>query len=128
MYKLSFDTDAQLFCIEMEGFWSPLTMARFHAEVVVKGVAFRGRHGRYGMLVDCTRYPVQSGSVIDAFGPLLRRAQSRGISPIAVVVESTLCKLQAERLLPDKSIRVFTAVATARGWIKDVRAGSSKAA
>ena len=117
MYTIRFDPQEHVLHLTLSDFWTEATLALFTAEMVAKATALR-RDGRpYGVLSDSRNFPVQSPAVAQGFERLMAAGAKAGAGPTAVVVASTLNKLQAERSLAGGRVRVFLDEGEARAWL-----------
>lgn len=118
VYNIFFDSDARILHLVLEDFWTPDTLARFAGDLLEQ-IAAAARHGRFAMLSDSSRFPVQSPEVAQGFERLLASGAERHNGAVAIVVASVLNKLQAERSLRAPHIKVFLDADKARAWLAE---------
>lgn len=123
-FAIAFDRQARLLRLTLNGLWSPLTVASFTAHLLVTATRERFVSRPVDVLSDSRRFAVQTGTVAAAFEGLMAKAANHGAGRTAIVVGSSLNKLQAERTLASPNVRVFLAMDEAEQWL----AGSTAAA
>ena len=94
-------------------------MNRFAVDLLAATAQAEG-DGPFVIFSDCRNYPVQSAEVSEGWIALLG-ADTRVTQPYAVLVGSTLGKLQAERLLGAPNLRVFLLEDEATAWLGERR-------
>jgi len=102
MYSISYDPDHSLIRVELRGFWSVEMVDRYcnALQELIGSLAAEGK--RFGLLIEAREYPLQNPEVSERF--LTRTADwpPPGEGPVvgvAMIVASTLSKLQAERTI-----------------------------
>ena len=120
MYTIKFDASTRTLHLELEGFWSVGTLTAFAAELLVKTTALNLRYGKFAILSDSTRFPVQSSAVSAGFERIRERGAQLHKGHTAVVVGSVLNKMQAERSLRGPHVRVFLSANDAKRWLAEV--------
>ncbi len=117
MYEIDFDPVRKLLVLRTEGFWSLGTLAAFAAAALARGAIARARYGRYAILADSRKLPVQSAEVARALDAVVSKSLALSDAPYACVVGSMLVKLQAERVLNRPNCRVFLDMDEATAWL-----------
>jgi len=116
IYRIAYDPDRNLLTATCRGFWSPEDIGPYR---VAMGRFVRIGHTKHGMircLVDRRKCPAQVGEVVD----LIREAvvaSVRDSDCFALVVTSTLVKMQARRAFELKRIKVFEETEPAMAWL-----------
>ncbi|WP_374943956.1 hypothetical protein [Sphingomonas sp.] len=118
-FDVAFDRSARLLRWTMRGFWTMADVAAFAG-------AMRAAIGHLGApphrsdgLCDSREFPVQSGPVSAALGEIDRIGSATRQGRFAIVVGSTMNKLQAERTLKGEGVRVFLSMQEAEAWLQD---------
>lgn len=117
MFQFSYDPDRILMNVVQRGFWSLADFRAFEAEFLKRHVAIRRTHRNYRVIAECRDFPVQSAEVGEAFAVLFEKLMDENRGPYAIVVGSTLNKIQAKRALPQPNVRVFTSPDEAMAWV-----------
>ena len=117
MYDIRFDARKRILRLRLEGFWTPVTLARFMADLKAEATKVRASHGGFATLSDSRDFPVQSPEVAGGFAALMQGGGAGQAGPTAIVVASVLNKIQAERALNTPSVKVFLALEDAQRWL-----------
>jgi hypothetical protein len=117
MYSIRYDAGTRILHLQLEGFWTVATLARFTAELVLHTAKLKLRHIDYAVLSDSSRFAIQSPAVSQGFERIMSKGADSHRGPTAVVVASRLNKLQAERTLKGDRVRIFLVEAEARAWL-----------
>ena len=115
-YAIDFDPMAERLSLRLEGFWNDATADAFGTALREQIAAILKTTSRFDTLSDATAFPVQSASVSTKFGSLMYALGTARHGRIAVVVASTLNKLQAERALGN-AVAVFLDRCAACAWL-----------
>jgi hypothetical protein len=102
-FSIRIDAGEKLFVIELSGFWDIETVERFGSAIAVALRAMKTagcRPGEHVALVDNTRLNVQSQDVVQRFEDLIA-SRLNTARRVAVIVSSTLLKMQAKRVGPN---------------------------
>ena len=124
MYSIRYDTRERVLHLQLEGFWTVATLARFAAELIARATTLKLRRIGYAVLSDSTRFAIQSPTVSQGFEQLMARGAQAHDGPTAIVVASQLNKMQAERTLKGERVRVFLTEADARAWLAEEMAAA----
>ncbi|KQM22570.1 hypothetical protein ASE73_13730 [Sphingomonas sp. Leaf24] len=118
-FTIRIDPARKLLDIDLRGLWDPAIVVRFRdalATMLARLPALGCPLGQQVTLFDMTQFAVQPREVL----PLLEQiAANPGVSSrrIAIVVNSTLLKMQAKRLAPN--IALFEAREPALAWLAE---------
>lgn len=106
-----------IICVETKGFWTIEEADRYLAELTGHVEKMRREQGYALVLVDGREGVVQAPPVMERVSGiqsiLIRDPRDRA----AYVVESSLAKLQAQRLSTSEQLKVFLSPSAARTWI-----------
>lgn len=117
MYQFSYDPDRALLSIVQEGYWSMPEYLAYELDYIGHHERIRSRQKHYRVIADCRNYPVQSLEVSQAFGLLFQRLMADNHAHNAIIVGSTLNRIQAKRAIPQANVQVFTDVEEAMVWL-----------
>lgn len=126
MFLIRFDEEELLLTATLEGYWDMETYTAYAAELFQTQASIRKRFDRFTMLVDTSRYPVQSAEVSDAFQRNFADFITRDPIPVAIVAASMLNKQQVKRIFPYTNVHVFWNVEDARQWLLEEASGPSE--
>lgn len=121
MYDMEFDAQNGTVRLRLTGLWTAETMTRFHEALLALTRRLERSHPTFVILSDCRTYPVQSSDVMLGWSRLLGAGRNLVHRPYAIVVGSTLNKLQAQRALDAPNITVFTDMDHAEEWLSTHR-------
>ena len=116
-YTIGFDPATRRLSLRLVGFRSDATMDAFASELRTTIERIATTSARFDTLSDAGAFPIQSSGVAAKFGQLMHGLGAARHDRIAVLVASTLNKLQAERALGGDSVRVFLKHDDARAWL-----------
>lgn len=120
-YAIEFDKAARLLRLRLSGFWTEDVLRRFAADLLA-AVQSAGAAGTpFDVLSDTSRFPVQSTEVAQGFERIMQAGASMHQGRTAIVVASTLNKIQAERIFTEPTVRIFTAAEEAARWLERPR-------
>lgn len=114
MYQIMARPELNLLEVDLGGLMSVAEVGEYMAALRSAFVASRLRAG-YRLLIDVSRCPVQSQEMVGAM-----RAHMGGFPKagrIAMVVGSSLAKMQVRRLMTQSYARIFTDALEARDWV-----------
>jgi hypothetical protein len=117
MYSFAFDDATGVLQASAGGFWSAEDADRFREELRARAVDAKQRSGRLRLLVDGTGSQVQKPEVTNRLATLAADLIQSPRDRIAVVVGSSLIKMQAERILQSDGAQAFLSSAQARAWL-----------
>lgn len=120
-YVIRFDPVDGILHMRLEGFWTLVTLATYTARLVAETSKLRLRGRSFDILSDARGFAVQSAAVTAGFDALSRKGAASHRGRTAIVVASTLNKIQAERSLVLDKVRVFLDMQEARQWLIDGR-------
>lgn len=116
-YSFSYDEPRILLMIELNGYWSLETFNGYKQEYLAWHDKIRRRHPHYRAFGDCVNYPVQSNEVGQAYIGLFSKLLSENNGYNAILVASSLSRIQAQRLIPQSNVKVFTERKAAMDWL-----------
>ena len=123
-FEIRADVRAGIVTMVLRGFWTLETMERYGAGMLEAVAKVAARHPMFALLSDSTDFNIQSPEVGARFTAMMKAGAEMHVGPTAIVVGTTLNKLQAEHLFPDPRVRVFTDADEARRWIDAYRAAA----
>lgn len=104
----------------LEGFWTVDTVDSYWNILEDRIKRSQDAHGRLLMVMDCTRLQVQPNDVV-------ARMEERGVKlisnerdRIAVIVDSSLLKMQGKRVLDSSQIQNFGSQSEAEKWLSSL--------
>ena len=117
-FIFTLDRDRALLRVELHGFWDLATMdsyePQFHqalAELDSLGAV------RTSCLVDARDYPVQSHAITERQNWFVAKLGPLQADRAALIVATTLVRMQAARGLPEDRMRVFESETEALAWL-----------
>jgi len=116
MFAFRIDEKNKLVHVEIAGIMSVSEVERFNEELLANASAARRLFGSFRFLVDARLCPVQPAETIGSF-KLPHEVLKGGDDRYAVVLGSTLSKLQANRLSDDDRVRAFLSMDDAEAWL-----------
>jgi len=124
MFDFSFDPAAGVLQVRVAGSWTAAEVERYAREARDQFTEARKKAGNLRLLIDLGAAHVLSQELMD---PLAKAGMqySRPDDRVAMVVGSTLLKLQMRRMLGEAPVPIFLSVAEAMNWMlsdKDVGA------
>jgi hypothetical protein len=116
MFSVHLDRTQRLIRVTLEGFWDTSTIERYVAELLPCIKAAREDYDEVLVLSDARNFPVQAADVVAAFR---EGGGAFGIpwDRMAVVMTSTLAKMQGARTVSDPGTQFFTSVEDAEAWL-----------
>lgn len=117
MYSIEFDSGGGMIRVLASGFWSLVEATTFRDELAESIRDARRRCGFVRILIDASASSIQMQNVSEAFRPLQEAAIHSRNDCIAIVVGSTLVKLQARRILTSDQAGVFLTMPDAESWL-----------
>lgn len=119
VYTLEFDEQNRLLIQRASGFWDMEEFVRYEADLTAVVTRLRSDGRPFTLLFDSRDMPPQSGEVVNAFA---RMADARIMNPTgraAILVSRILSKLQADRIVQDPLVQVFSDEGEARAWLAE---------
>lgn len=116
MFVFKVDEQKKLVRLEVSGIMSVSEAEKLNEEILANASAARRQFGSFRLLVDARLFPVQPADTASSFNPpseVLKGDSDR----YAVVVGSSLSKLQADRILGDARTRTFSSLNEAESWL-----------
>jgi hypothetical protein len=117
MFTIEVDKPRQLLLIGMTGFWTQPVMDAYLNELRNHSSAMRASGGLLRVLVDMAGYPIQAQPIADGHAGALEFAERRIGAQVALVVPSTLARMQVGRVAQSTGHRVFTERSAALTWL-----------
>ena len=118
-FEITVDNDAGLIRTVLRGFWTMGDLMAFGAGMYDAVQTVAARHRVFALLSDSTGFKVQSAEVSEGFEKMTAAGAAMHSGPTAIIVGSTLNKLQADRIFTDPRVRVFIDAAEARRWVDE---------
>ena len=116
MFVFQIDEQKKIVHVEVSGIVSVAEAEKLNQELLANASAARRKFGSFRLVVDARLSPVQPADTINSFKPpreILISEDDR----YAVVVGSSLSKLQANRVLEDNRTRAFLSMNEAESWL-----------
>jgi len=118
MYSVTYDPEAGIIRMAVSGFWEVGMVDDLAAELKPALALARASCGQVLVLSDARDFPVQSAEVGMAFGKLeMETGPLR--DRMAMVVGSTLAKMQGQRAVAGSVTAFFTSVDEAEAWLAE---------
>ncbi len=127
MFHFAFESGSGILSVRVSGSWTLSEIDRYAREAGPQFAQAREQAGRLRLLVDLGATAVISQSLLD---PLARAGMqySRADDRVALVVNSTLLKLQMRRMIADAPAEIFVTLDEAAAWLTQPQARSVGAA
>jgi hypothetical protein len=119
MYEMSFDSGHALLTVTKSGFWSMADLRAFTGAFLTLDRELRRKHPGYRIFADCRAYSVQSADVSQAYTEIFDDLSTYHQGRFAIVVPSTLARMQARRAMPHAIVNVFTDPDEAMRWLDE---------
>lgn len=116
MFNFTFDPAGGILCVRVVGSWTLPEVERYAREARERFIAARQRAGFLRLLIDLSETDILSQTVID---PLAKAGMqySHPDDRVALVVSSTLLKLQMRRMMGDAPAAIFASADEAAAWL-----------
>ncbi|HZV58406.1 MAG TPA: STAS/SEC14 domain-containing protein [Sphingobium sp.] len=116
MFNFTFDPAGGILRVRVVGSWTLPEVERYAREARERFIAARQRAGLLRLLVDLSETDILSQIVID---PLAKAGMqySHPDDRVALVVSSTLLKLQMRRMMGDAPAAIFASADEAAAWL-----------
>ena len=124
MFNFSFDPSAGILQVRVAGSWTMSEIERYAREAGPQFTAARRDAGLLRLLLDLQSANILSQEMMD---PLARAGMqySRADDRVALVVQSTLLKLQMRRMLGEAPIPIYLSTREATAWLLSDMAAST---
>jgi hypothetical protein len=122
MFEIRFDEQASILRLRLEGHWNAATFANFTATLLYQVTRLRLTRRAYVLLSDSSAFAVQSPAIAAAFDRVMQNDKVPRARAIAIVVGSTLNRLQIRHTIGAPNLRVFDNRETALEWPTEVLA------
>lgn len=119
LLRISFDDAASAMRVEVQGFWDKSSALRYVGELETACRNARRRYGCVRLIVDSRQGNVLAQEVAQLFDRFEAIVDLRSDERLAVVVGSSLHRLQTARMLHRPGSRAFVDMAEAEAWIAD---------
>lgn len=116
-YRIDFSEEAYMLCLTFDGFWTPLTVARFRAEITDTVTRLSATYRTFHMLIDQRSFGVQSLDTVRNLTEIFIETGQMHAGRVAVVTSSALARMQVERNLGDPRAKVFCDLESAKSWL-----------
>lgn len=116
MFRFELQTPGILL-VETSGFWSLEEADQYLAELEERVRGLRRRQGYALVLVDGRDSAVQSAGVMERVARIQSILIEHPRDRAAYIVETSLAKLQAQRLSTTEQLKVFVSPTAARTWV-----------
>lgn len=116
MFSFSFDAAAGILCVTVMGSWTLPEVERYAREAGLQFPRARQSAGQLRLLIDLSAADVLSQALM---APLAKAGMqyARADDRVALVVGSTLLKLQMKRMIGGAPAGIFLSEREARGWL-----------
>ncbi len=128
MFEIRFDEQASILHLRLEGHWNAATFAHFTATLLYQVTRLRLTRRAYVVLSDSSAFAVQSPAIAAAFDRVMQNDKVPRARAIAIVVGSTLNRLQIRRTIEAPNLRVFDSREKALEWLTEALAQSKQTA
>lgn len=123
LFDIGLERAGHVIVVTARGFWTVADVERYNRELEPLFKASRQRFGCCCLLVDMQKISVQSTDVAQHFAAD-QKAFDRPGDKIAFVVNSSLLKMQVNRVCADDLVATFASTDEARNWlVANPRAG-----
>jgi hypothetical protein len=117
-FEIHSDHEADMVRIVVEGFWQPDDFVDFFKAISAEEAHFTSKSKTFRAMCDARTFTVQGGDVVQLFSGFFERP-GIPISRAALIISSTLLKLQVMRVIGDQRYRFFDDIHEAEAWIAD---------
>ena len=118
LYKIRFDDLLGIVRTSVQGFWNMGEAERYIRDLESVVGELRRRGERVRVLVDRRGSPFFSSAVAERFGRMNREVYGGHDDRIAIVVDSSLAKIQLGRLLTHVGSKAFLSLGAAETWLQ----------
>jgi hypothetical protein len=117
MFEFEFDALAGILVVRVLGVWTLPEVQRYGREAAGQFASARAKAGRLRLLIDCSKGHICPQDLVE---PLARAGlqHSRNDDSAALVVSSSLMKLQVKRMMTDAPVNMFVSESAAKSWLK----------
>jgi hypothetical protein len=117
MYKIEIDIDRNLIKAELEGFWTADDFEHFIADEQKALSKLKCPAGKHILLCDLSKLNVVAQDVASHLVTELNSQGPRDAAFVAIVIHSTLLKMQMQRLITRSNMVIFDDYIEAEKWI-----------
>ena len=117
MYKIEIDVDRNLIKAELEGFWTADDFEHFIADEQKALSKLKCLAGKHILLCDLSKLNVVAQDVASHLVTELNSQGPRDAAFVAIVIHSTLLKMQMQRLITRSNMVIFDDYIEAEKWI-----------
>lgn len=116
MFHFAFDSRTGILCVSVVGLWTMPEVERYAREAGPQFMQARKAVGSLRLLIDLTGTEVLSQAIIE---PLAKAGMqySRGDDRVALVVNSTLMKMQMKRMIGNAPTPIYLERGLAEAWL-----------
>ena len=115
-FSIELDRPRRAMHVTLSGFFTPEDVARYYAAVHEATAQLGGLPSRQRMLCDITGMRIQTQETVAAFSALMADPKYR-YRRVAVIIASSLARMQAQRTLGDRQARIFATREEAEAWL-----------
>ena len=131
MFEFVYEEATGILCVRVLGLWTMAEVERYGHEAAGQFAAARSRSGMLRLLVDCSAGYVCPRDLVEPLARVGMKYHQDG-DRVAVVMSSSLVKLQVRRMMEDGPRDMFGSHAEAQAWLTasagDVTFGTAAAA
>jgi hypothetical protein len=117
MYELNFNEELGLLEATLSGFWTLETVIAFQKDMAGMVMKYSRRFPKFGMLSDARELSVMSADASKAFSEGSHDFARLHHGRVAIVLETSLNKMQARRATADQEPSFFADIGDARQWL-----------
>lgn len=116
MFTFEFEPASGILCVRVAGMWTMPEVERYGREVGARFAAARAQAGALRLLIELSRTEILSQNLL---APLAEAGMrySQPDDRVAMVVTSSLMKLQMKRMVGDTPVSIFVSEGAARTWL-----------
>jgi len=127
MFKFEFDDGAGILIVRVLGVWTMPEIERYGREAGSQFRSARFKAGSLRLLVDCSGGHICPRDLVEPLGRAGMQ-HSRGDDRAAMVVGSSLSKLQVKRMSEGAPAQIFNSEREARIWLAEMAAAGRQTA
>lgn len=117
MYKIEVDIDRNLIKAELEGFWTADDFEHFIADEQAALSKLKCPAGKHIVLCDLSKLNVVAQDVATHIIAELNSQGPRDAAWVAIVIQSTLLKMQMQRLITRSNMMIFDSYSESEAWL-----------
>jgi hypothetical protein len=117
MYKIEVDIDRNLIKAQLEGFWTADDFEHFIADEQAALSKLKCPAGKHIVLCDLSNLNVVAQDVVAHIVTELNSQGPRDAAWVAIIIHSTLLKMQMKRLITRSNMMIFDTDEQGREWL-----------